>query len=76
MTEKNETFNMLTLVSEIVAAYVSHHEIPSSEIPALIHQVYSSLSTAPEARGYMGIYRQEPAVPNHYISSSVSLLPS
>jgi len=52
---------LLALTTDIVAAHVSHNHIPISDLPALLEQVYRSLSSAaepsPEAE------RPTPAVP-------------
>ena len=34
---------LLKLVSEIVASYVSHNPVPASELPAMIRSVHATL---------------------------------
>jgi predicted transcriptional regulator len=38
------TDNMLALTTRIVAAYVSHNQVPLSEVPAMLRNVHSALS--------------------------------
>lgn len=59
--EKNET--VLQLATEIVAAYVSHNQIPMSEIPAFIKSVYSSLGGLNSVAGTDAATTQRPAIP-------------
>jgi predicted transcriptional regulator len=44
MNDSTASGNYIELTAEIVSAYVSNNTVPASEIPSLIHQVYSALS--------------------------------
>lgn len=63
MTEKNESLNIMALVAEVVAAYVSNNEMESSELPAFIQQVYRSLGNVGSSRSFLLHDRPDPVVP-------------
>jgi len=61
MENTEQTGDLLTLTTEIVAAHVSNNTVSLSDLPQLINQVYSSLAnigTAPAAP----LSRPQPAV--------------
>ena len=62
MTEGIETNNIIELVVEVVASYISNNEIDVTEIPGLIQQVHRSLSNLRIGRSYLLNERSEPAV--------------
>lgn len=39
MTERTESLDLTSLVTEVVAAYVSRNPMESSEIPALVQMI-------------------------------------
>lgn len=59
-TGKNET--LLQLATEIVAAYVSHNQIPMTEIQAVIRSVHQTLGGLTGAGGGEALTNQKPAV--------------
>ncbi len=63
MTE-NQTnhYDILSLTTEIVSAYLSNNTIPQSEISHLIEQTYKTLSNV-EGEGTSTTERPQPAVP-------------
>jgi len=63
MTEKNESIDIMSLVAEVVAAYVSNHEMASETLPSFIHQVYQSLCSLSTRQSFVLATRSEPAVP-------------
>lgn len=54
---------VLHLVSDVVAAYVSNNNIESTEIPSLIHQIYKTLTTLGHTNSFSHARPLEPAVP-------------
>jgi predicted transcriptional regulator len=44
MTTQQSKFELLELTATIVAAYVGNHAVPQLEVPALIRQVFTTLS--------------------------------
>ena len=50
---------LLTLVSEIVTAHLSHNAVAPDQLPALIQQVFNTLATVDQRT----MARPEPAVP-------------
>ncbi|EKE10117.1 MAG: transcriptional regulatory protein [uncultured bacterium] len=62
MTEGIETTNIIELVVEVVASYISNNEIAITEIPELIQQVHRSLCNLRTGRSYLLHERSEPAV--------------
>lgn len=63
MTEKNESLDIMSLVAEVVAAYVSNHEMASDGLPAFIKQVHQSLCSLSARQTFVLTTRSEPAVP-------------
>jgi len=63
MTERNENLEMIALVAEVVAAYVSNHEMEPSELPGFIQQVHRSLCNAGTGRSFFLHDRPDPVVP-------------
>lgn len=63
MIERNKNFDIIELVADVVAAYVSNNEMEASEIPAFIQQVHKGLSHVDSSRSYLLHDRSEPAVP-------------
>ncbi len=61
--DKPRSSDVLHLVSDVVSAYVSNNNIESAEIPSLIHQVYSTLSTLGRHNNHSQARPLEPAVP-------------
>ena len=59
-TEHNET--LLQLATEIVAAYVSHNQIPLTEIPSVIRSVHQTLGGLTGAVAIEGPTNQKPAI--------------
>lgn len=62
MNNTDQTNDLLTLTTEIVAAHVSNNTVSVSDLPQLINQVYNSLAhigTLPAAP----VERPQPAVP-------------
>lgn len=62
MAEENNREELLALTTEIVASYVSNNTVNASEIPAVIEQVFKTLSTV-GAEGGVHADRPQPAVP-------------
>ena len=54
---------ILELVSDVVAAYVSHNTIDPADIPFLIHNVYSSFTSLAQPLNMVQQGPLEPAVP-------------
>src|SRR5690242_10133595 len=54
---------LLKLVSDIVAAYVSNNPLPVSELPAMIKSVHATLGTLSGVAVSEGLTSQKPAVP-------------
>jgi predicted transcriptional regulator len=63
MTERNENLELMAMVAEVVAAYVSNNEISTDELPAFMRQVQNSLCSVSSKQSYMLTTRTEPAVP-------------
>lgn len=61
MTEKVEKAKLLSLTAEIVASHVGNNRVDSSELPQIIQQVYSSLSSVDGSP--VRPERPQPAVP-------------
>ena len=57
------TDELLKLVSDIVAAYVSNNPIPVSELPAMIKSVHSTLGSLSGGAVSDTLTSQKPAVP-------------
>lgn len=52
MTERNDIIDMIAMVSEVVAAYVSNNEMKKEELPNFINLVHQSLSNAGRNQSY------------------------
>lgn len=63
MTEKEESLNVMALVAEVVASYVANNEVPVSEVPDVIQQVYRSLCNVNSGCSFLLHDRPDPAVP-------------
>lgn len=61
MAEVAKQRDVLSLTAEIVAAHVSNNTVPLAELPALIQQVFQTLSNIDA--GVQEAPRPEPAVP-------------
>jgi predicted transcriptional regulator len=62
MTEQTKPGEILSLTTSIVAAHVSNHSVPVTDLPQLIRDVYQTLSTV-EGGGDRAAERPTPAVP-------------
>jgi len=62
MTEKEESLNVMALVAEVVASYVANNEVPVSEVPAFIQQVYRSLCNVHSGCSFLLHDRPDPVV--------------
>lgn len=63
MTQRIDSNNVVELVVDVVASYVSNNEVDVQELPALIQQVHRSLCNLGSARSYLLQDRSEPVVP-------------
>jgi predicted transcriptional regulator len=63
MTERNESLGVMALVAEIVAAYVSNHEMKSAELSGFIQLVNRSLGSLNSKQSFALTSRSESAVP-------------
>ncbi len=63
MTQRIDSNNVVELVVDVVASYVSNNEIDVQELPALIQQVHRSLCNLGSTRSYLLQDRSEPVVP-------------
>jgi predicted transcriptional regulator len=61
--DNSRSDNLLKLVTDIVAAYVSNNPVPVGELPAMIKSVYATLGSL--AGGHVGdaVTSQKPAIP-------------
>jgi len=55
--------DILKLVTEIVAAYVSNNPVPAGELPAMIRSVHATLGSVAEGGAVSGASQRPPAVP-------------
>jgi len=62
MTESISREELLALTSEIVSSYVANNTLPANEIPAVIEQVFKTLSNVDQDAG-IHADRPKPAVP-------------
>ncbi len=62
MTEPTSHDELLALTSEIVSSYVANNTLPAAEIPAVIEQVYKTLSNVNTDHS-VHADRPKPAVP-------------
>lgn len=63
MTDTNESLDIMAMVSDIVAAYVSNHSMEPSELPSFIQLVQRSLCSLNTGHFFTLASRSEPAVP-------------
>lgn len=63
MTQRIDSNNVVELVVDVVASYVSNNEIDVQELPALIQQVHRSLCNLGSTRSCLLQDRSEPVVP-------------
>lgn len=63
MTDTNESLDIMAMVSDIVAAYVSNHSMEPSELPSFIQLVQRSLCSLNSKHSFALTSRSEPAVP-------------
>lgn len=63
MTDTNESLEVMAMVSDIVAAYVSNHSMEPSELPNFIQLVQRSLCNVNSKNSFVLASRSEPAVP-------------
>jgi predicted transcriptional regulator len=62
MVDDGKKNGLLPLVTEIVAAHLSNNSVTMAEIPRLINEVYSALSSLGQGQSKPA-ERQEPAIP-------------
>jgi predicted transcriptional regulator len=62
MTERNQSLDIIALVAEVVAAYVSNNQMEVSELSGFIQQVHSSLRNIGSGRSYLLQDRPDPVV--------------
>lgn len=63
MIENNESMSMIPFVAEIVAAYVSNHELGREELPDFIQLVHRSLCNISSGQSFKLSSPSAPAVP-------------
>lgn len=63
MTDTNESLEVMGMVADIVAAYVSNHTMEPSELPSFIQLVQRSLCNINSKNPFILPSRSEPAVP-------------
>ncbi|MBI2707365.1 MAG: MucR family transcriptional regulator [Proteobacteria bacterium] len=63
MTDTTESLDIMAMVAEIVAAYVSNHEMEQEKLPSFIQQVHQSLNRLNSKQPFFFSSRSEPAVP-------------
>ena len=62
-TSADVSGDLLKLVSEIVASYVSNNPVPVSELPAMIRSVHATLGGLTGMASSEGVTSQKPSVP-------------
>ena len=62
-TSAESSGDLLKLVSEIVASYVSNNPVPVSELPAMIRSVHATLGGLTGSASHDGVTSQKPSVP-------------
>jgi predicted transcriptional regulator len=62
MTEQNNHYDLLSLTTEIVSAYLSNNSVNQNDIPSLIEHTYKTLANV-ETEGVSSAERPQPAVP-------------
>jgi predicted transcriptional regulator len=63
MNEPSGSSNYIELAADIVSAYVSNNSVPSSELPALIHEVHNALLRVNTGAAPVVVEALKPAVP-------------
>ena len=63
MTDRSESLALTSLVSEIVAAYISNNTMKPTEIPTFVQLVHRSLGALYSGQSFLLSGRSEPAVP-------------
>ncbi|MBA3813814.1 MAG: MucR family transcriptional regulator [Alphaproteobacteria bacterium] len=63
MTDSNDSLDIMAMVSDIVAAYVSNHSMEVSDLPNFIQLVQRSLCSLNSNNSFVLASRSEPAVP-------------
>ena len=63
MISKDEQLNMIAMVTEIVAAYVSNNKMESTDLPSFINLVQRSLLSLHSKNAFQLSSTSEPAVP-------------
>lgn len=63
MRDTDESLDIMAMVSDIVAAYVSNHSVEPSELPSFIQLVQRSLCSVNAKSSFVLASRSEPAVP-------------
>ena len=61
--EKASREDVLRMAADIVAAYVSHNQVPTSSVPGVISTIFSSLSGLDGSADQGTVEPQKPAVP-------------
>lgn len=62
-TDDHKKEELLMYTTEIVSSFVAHNTISTSELPALIQQVYKTVNEINENKGGLFADRPQPAVP-------------
>jgi predicted transcriptional regulator len=62
MTDTTDSLDIMGMVAEIVASYVSNHEMERDKVPAFIHQIHQSLTRLNSKQPFLFSSRSEPAV--------------
>jgi predicted transcriptional regulator len=55
--------NSIELAADIVSAYVSNNSVPASDLPGLIHEVYSALMRVGGSVAVVPVEAPKPAIP-------------
>ncbi len=63
MNDSDGSVGFIDLAADIVSAYVSNNSVPSSDLPGLIHDVYSALVRVTSGAALPAAEAQKPAVP-------------
>jgi len=63
MTNTTESLDIMAMVSEIVAAYISNNEMEKENIPAFIQQIHQSINRLNSKQTFFFSSRSEPTVP-------------
>jgi len=63
LSDTNESLDVMSMVSEIAAAYVSKHEMKSEDLPDFIRLIQHSLLSLSSGQSFRLHARTEPTVP-------------